>query len=50
MYCVKCEKATDTSNMQFAVSKNGRNKKRGKCVICGTTKRSLSKHRKVNCC
>ena len=25
MYCVKCKKATDTSNMQFAVSKIGRN-------------------------
>ena len=38
MYCVKCRKATDTSNMQNAVSKNGRNMKQGKCVICGTTK------------
>ena len=25
MYCVKCKKATDTSNEQFTVSKNGRN-------------------------
>ena len=38
MYCVKCKKATDTSDVQFAVSKNGRNMKRGTCVICGTTK------------
>ena len=38
MYCVKCKKATDTSNVQFAVSKNGRNMKRGTCVICRTTK------------
>ena len=37
MYCVKCKKATDTSNVQFAV-KNIRNMKRGMCVICGTTK------------
>ena len=34
MYCVKCKKATDTSGIQFAVSKNGRNMKRGTCVIC----------------
>ena len=39
MYCVKCKKATDTSNVQFAVSNNGRNMKRGTCVICGTPKR-----------
>ena len=38
MYCVKCKKATDTSNVHYAVSKNGRNMKRGTCVICGTTK------------
>ena len=34
MYYVKCKKANDTSNVQYAVSKNGRNIKRGKCVIC----------------
>ena len=33
MYCVECKKATDTSSEQFVVSKNGRNIKRGKCVI-----------------
>ena len=38
MYCVKCRKATDTSDMQITVSKNGRNMKQGKCVICGTTR------------
>ena len=43
MYCVKCKKATDTSNMQFAVSKNGRNMKRGTCVICVTTKTQFIK-------
>ena len=46
MYCVKCKKATDTSNVQFAVSKNGRNMKRGKCVICGTTKTQFIKAQK----
>ena len=29
MYCVKCKKATDTTNEQFTVSKNGRNMKLG---------------------
>ena len=46
MYCVKCKKATDTSNVQFGVSKNGRNVKRGKCVICGTTKTQFIKAQK----
>ena len=46
MYCVKCKKATDTSNMQYAVSKNGRNMKRGTCVICGTTKTQFIKAQK----
>ena len=43
MYCVKCKKATDTSNVQFAVSRDGRNTKRGTCVICGTTKTQFIK-------
>ena len=38
MYCVKCKKSTNTSNVQYAVSKNGRNMERGTCLICGTTK------------
>ena len=46
MYCVKCKKTTDTSNMQYAVSKNGRNMKRGTCTICGTTKRQFIKTQK----
>ena len=46
MYCVKCKKATDTSNEQFTVSKNGRNMKRGTCVICGTTKTQFIKAQK----
>ena len=43
MYCVKCKKATDTSDVQFAVRKNGRNMKRGTCVICGTIKTQFIK-------
>ena len=46
MYCVKCRKATDTSNVEFAVSKNGRNMHRGKCLICGTTKTHFIKAQK----
>ena len=45
MFCVKCKKAADTSNVQYAVSKNGRNMKRGTCVICGTTKTQFIKAR-----
>ena len=43
MYCVKCKKITDTSNIQNTVSKNGRNMKRGTCMICGTTKTHIDK-------
>ena len=46
MYCVKCKKATDTSNVQYAVSKNGSNMKRGTCVVCGTTKTQFIKAQK----
>ena len=40
------KKATDTSNEQFTVSKNGRNMKRGTCVICGITKTQFIKTQK----
>ena len=46
MYCVKCKKDTDTSGVQFAVSKKGRNMKRRACVICGTTKTQFIKTQK----
>ena len=48
MYCVKCKKATD--NVQYVVSKNGRNMKRGTCVICGTTKTQFIKAKRVDRC
>ena len=39
MYCcIKCKKDTETSDVQNIVSKNGRNMKRGKCVVCGKIK------------
>ena len=43
MYCVKCKRATDTSDVQFVVSRNGRNMKQGTCVICRTTKMQFIK-------
>ena len=43
MYCVKCKKATDTSDVQFVVSRNGRNMKRGTCVIRGTNETQVIK-------
>ena len=46
MYCVKCKKTTDTSGVQFVVSKNGGNMKRGTCVTCGTTKTQFIKGQK----
>ena len=41
MYCVKCKKATDTSDVQFVVSRNGSNMKEGTCVIWGITKNAV---------
>ena len=46
MYCVKCKKVTDTSNVEFTVSKDRRNMKRGKYVISGTTKTQFIKAHK----
>ena len=43
MFCVKCKKATDTLDVQFVVSKTGRNMKRDTCAICGTTKTQFIK-------
>ena len=42
MYCVKCKNATDTSDVQFVVSKMKKHE-RGTCVIFGTTKARLFK-------
>ena len=46
MYCVRCKKQTDTTNEQFTTSKNNRRMKRGKCVVCGTTKTQFVKSTK----
>lgn len=34
MYCVKCKKKTQTSKVNYAVSKNGKCIKKGKCENC----------------
>ena len=38
MYCLKCKQLTDTNNVERVVTRNGRNMKRGICVICGSVK------------
>ena len=38
MYCVKCKKAPETSDVQNVVTKKSRNMKRGKCMICECVK------------
>ena len=43
MYCIRCKKITDTGAIQFVITKNGRNMKRGTCSICGTTKTQFVK-------
>ena len=43
MYCVKCKRITETGDLQNVVSKNGRNMKRGKCVVCKRTKTQFVK-------
>ena len=50
MYCVKCRKATDTSDIRVVVTRNGRNMKRGTCVICGTTKKQIIKAKEGDRC
>ena len=45
MYCIKCKKAIDTSDVQFVVRRNEGNMKRGTCVICGMTKTQFIKVR-----
>ena len=43
MYCVRCKKVTETSDIQNTVTKNNRHMLRGKCVVCGTTKTQFIK-------
>ena len=43
MYCIKCEKNANKSDIQFVISRNGRIMKQGTCVICGMTKTQFIK-------
>lgn len=43
MYCVKCKQHTDTKDVQHVVTKNNRNMKRGKCLVCGSVKTQFVK-------
>ena len=43
MYCVKCRELTDTYDLETLVTKNGRNMKKGKCSVCGSTKTQFVK-------
>ena len=38
MYCLKCRRVTETENITFPISKNGRLMERGRCVMCGKIK------------
>ena len=49
MYCVKCKKTTDMSDVQVVVTKKGGNMRRGTCVICRTTKMQFIKGREDHC-
>ena len=35
MYCLKCQRVTETENITTATSKNGRLMRRSQCVTCG---------------
>lgn len=47
MYCVKCKRVTETVDLQDTISKNGRNMKRGKCAVCGSTKTQFVRSSKI---
>ena len=41
MYCVKCQKKTDTEHAQYVMTKNNKILKSGRCLICKKTKTSF---------
>ena len=47
MYCVKCRRKTDTTDVQNVVSKNGKSMRRGKCVVCGMIKTQFVKQQQT---
>ena len=38
MYCLKCQRGTETENITIATSKNSRLMRRGQYITCGKTK------------
>ena len=43
MYCLKCRHVTETENITYATSKNGRLTRRDQCITCGKTKTQFVK-------
>lgn len=43
IYCVKCRKSTETTNILNSTAKNGRNMIQGNCKICNTKKTQFTK-------
>ena len=35
IYCVKCQRVTETEHIAIAMSKNGRQMRGGQCITCG---------------
>ena len=43
MYCLRCKQNTDTDDIQFVITKNNKNMKRGTCRVCGMIKTQFVK-------
>lgn len=43
MYCVKCKRETQTTDLERTVTKNNRNLLRGHCTVCGKVKTQFIK-------
>ena len=43
MYCVKCKRHTETTDIELFISRNGRQMQRGVCVVCGKVKTQFVK-------
>lgn len=41
LYCVKCKNKTDTDNIEYVTTENGRRRARGVCNDCGSNKSSF---------
>lgn len=43
IYCAKCQKQTDTQNVQIDYTRTHRPMKNGQCAVCGTRKNTFIK-------